>query len=146
METNVTYPKFLAYLQELVAEESIIDEDDDYYSIKPLRINVRQGCEGELPGPSLIDLHVTAMVDLYEQQASLEGQPRSLMKSPLRTREVAAIIKKYKLRYSDTVIICNQKGLVYSSLIHCLNEDTTMQKKTMALRGLQSRKGIIYRN
>ncbi|KAF8911313.1 hypothetical protein BGZ58_005852, partial [Dissophora ornata] len=35
---RVNYKKFVTYLQELLAEETIIDPEDDYYSILPLRI------------------------------------------------------------------------------------------------------------
>ncbi|KAF9084242.1 hypothetical protein BGX27_003882, partial [Mortierella sp. AM989] len=98
-DTNVTYSKFLTYLQELVAENAVIDENDDYYSINPLRIKVKPGYGGDLPGVCLIEAHVTAIVDLHGQQTSLTCQPRSGENSSLRTREVAAVIQKYKLRY-----------------------------------------------
>lgn len=79
--------------------EEVIVEEDEFYSIRPLRIRVKPGYDGELPGPNLIEAHVTAIIDLFEQQNSLNGQSRGKEKSTLRTREVTAVIQKYKQRY-----------------------------------------------
>jgi len=92
-------------LQELVAEKTVIDPIDDYNSIRPLRVREKPGYEGDLPSVAMIEAHVTAIVDLYDAQETRAeqmlraGHSRSKGQSTLRTPEVAAIIKKYKLRY-----------------------------------------------
>ncbi|KAF9342966.1 hypothetical protein BGX34_007413, partial [Mortierella sp. NVP85] len=96
---SVTYSKFLPYVRELVAEEPII-HDDEYHSIKPIRVRADHGgLEGDLPSPETIDAYVKSVIDLYGQQMAMQGQSSSHNTVNLRTKEVVGIIKKYKLRY-----------------------------------------------
>ncbi|KAK3827863.1 MAG: hypothetical protein J3Q66DRAFT_382745, partial [Benniella sp.] len=99
-DDEVTHPKFLAYIQELVADEMVL-ADDDSDSIKPIRVHVTDGYEGDLPSPETIDAYVKAVIDLYNRQSDIAGQTTSHETTFSRTKEVAEIIKKYKRRYHE---------------------------------------------
>lgn len=96
---KVTYKKFVAYLRELVAEEIVLNLEDDYHSVKPLRVFAKAGSEGKLPSPAMIEAHVTSIVDLFDHQNAMAGNVRTTEKSSLRPAEVKGVIQKYKLRY-----------------------------------------------
>ncbi|KAI7831556.1 hypothetical protein BC939DRAFT_489315 [Gamsiella multidivaricata] len=83
-DMKVTHGKFLTYVQELVADE-IVQHEDDYHSIRPIRINTTADYEGDLPSPETIDTYVKAVVDLYEQQKSMAGRSIAQEKTSLRT-------------------------------------------------------------
>lgn len=94
----VNYSRFLAYVRELVAEKPIID-DDEYHSIKPIRVRADHGgLEGDLPSPETIDAYVKSVIDLYGQQEGIRGRSAHQTIN-LRTKEVVGIIKKFKPRY-----------------------------------------------
>jgi hypothetical protein len=81
-----------------VAEEPFID-DDDYHSIKPIRVKSRRGgLEGDLPSPETIDAYVKSVIDLYNQQVSMNGGSQA-PRINLRTSVVLGLIKGYKKRY-----------------------------------------------
>jgi hypothetical protein len=91
-------------VRELVAEETVL-EDDDYHSIKPIRVNATNNHEDELPSPETIDAYIKSVIDLYGQQKATAGHSTSQEKFSLRTPEVVGIIKKYKLRYDAIMLI-----------------------------------------
>lgn len=97
------YPKFLAYVRELVAEDTVL-EDDDYHSVKPVRVNATNNHGGDLPSPETIDSYIKGVIDLHGQQIATAGHSASQEKVSLRTPEVIGIIKKYKLRYGAIML------------------------------------------
>lgn len=86
-------------MQELVADNVVLKEDD-FFSIKPIRVNAKDGHEGELPSPETIDSYVKSVIDLHTQQMAVQDLSAHQTVN-LRTKEVLGIIKNYKLRYES---------------------------------------------
>ncbi|KAF9924496.1 hypothetical protein BGZ65_008297, partial [Modicella reniformis] len=65
---TVTREKFLAYCNDLMAPDTIINEDNPHLSVLPIRVKATEDYEGDLPSYETFCFYIKGVRDLYIQQ------------------------------------------------------------------------------
>lgn len=92
---QVTREKTLAYVSELLASETVINEENPHLSVIPIRVNASDDYEGDLPSYSTVMFHIKGVRDLYIQQCINEEKVADPV-GTIRTPEIQALLESFK--------------------------------------------------